>query len=152
MKATISLKNSSMTVHSWYLTTMLTSEQLEGGWLENSFQQRYLITKQFLTLSHSTSKLWRSLDLEISVEWSQLLLIWRQILWELFTSLVDMKQLLMQKHFVDFQLQKKLAVRFFDWMLFEKVFDITEPAEMQSDRRSKSVNSTLRVKPNYRPG
>ena len=47
---------------------------------------------------------------------------------------------------------KKLAVRFFDWMLFEKVFDITEPAEMQSDRRSKSVNSTLRVKPNYRPG
>ena len=47
---------------------------------------------------------------------------------------------------------KKLAVRFFDWMLFEKVVDFTVPADMQSDKRSKSVNSTLRVKLNYRPG
>ena len=47
---------------------------------------------------------------------------------------------------------KKLAVRFFDWMLFEKVVDFTVPADMQSDRRLKSVNSTLRVKLKYRPG
>ena len=53
-----------MTVHSSYLTTMLTSEQFEGGWKENSFQPMYWITKQFLTLSLQASyeEVWISVE------------------------------------------------------------------------------------------